>query len=126
MMNLIDYMYYRCAKAYYRWDGETGITGIMAVTLFISLIIIDILGIIYFEVASEEQRMNNKGLSKGVAILIIILILLFFFKRYRNKYGLYNQKWINDDKRKRIINGILLVILFLIPIAIPFIFLNLL
>ena len=44
--NLFDYMYYRIYKFYYKWDKETGITALIAVSLFQTIILADLILII--------------------------------------------------------------------------------
>lgn len=124
MMRLFDYIYYRFAKAYYKWDGESGITGIMAVALFVSLILIDILGIIYFNAFSLEFRLENKENAKIVAILLVTGVIFLSLRRYKNKLPLFEKEWGNEERGKKIRNGILIILLMLLPIARPAIYLN--
>lgn len=126
MMRLLDYIYYRFAKAYYKWDGESGITGIMAVALFVSLVLIDILGIVYFNAFTNEFRMENKENAKFVGILLIAGVIFLSLRKYKNKLPLFEKKWGNEERGKKIRNGILIILLLLLPIFIAVIYLNIL
>lgn len=125
-MNFLDYMYYRFAKAYHKWDGESGLTGIMAIALFLSLTLIDVIGVAYFSFFSDEFRIYNKELAKLTGVLIIGIIIFFTYRRYKHKYSLYDAKWGNEIRSTRIKKGVLIMLLFIIPIAFPFLFLNVL
>lgn len=126
MIRLLDYIYYRFAKAYYKWDSESGITGVMAVALFVSLVLIDILGIIYFNVFSNEFRLENKENAKIIGILLIVGIIFFSLRKYKNKFPHFEKKWGDEERGKKIRNGILIILLLLLPIVIPVIYLNVL
>jgi amino acid transporter len=124
MMDLLDYLYYRFANAYYKWDGKSGITGIMAVALFISLLFIDILGIIYFSTFTYDFRIQNKETAKIVGVVVIGIVFFFSFRRYKNNFSIYDERWRNEDRNERFKKGILIVLLMILPIIIPIIFLN--
>jgi len=123
-MNLLNYIYYRVAKTYYRWDGESGITGVMAVALFVSLVLIDILGIIYLNAFSNEFRLENKENAKFVGFILTTGIIILSLKKYKNKFSFFEKKWGNEERNKKIRNGVLIVLLLLLPIVIPVVYLN--
>jgi len=122
-MKYLDYIYYRFTKAYMKWDGELGITGIMAVSLIVSFIIIDIYGIIHLTFFFEKYGNSYKEEAKIIGILIMILIMIFFYNRYKGKYNEYCKMWDDESKKDKIINGILVILATLLPVAFPIIYL---
>jgi len=113
MRNVFDYIYYRTAKFYYKWDRETGLTAILALTgmqaLFIAEAIMIPLDLIY---PMSVTRQYAK-LCGYITVGIIILIGFFNFRIYYNQYGRIKSKWENEARS--LIKGYLVVFILAVP-----------
>lgn len=122
-MKYLDYIYYRFTKAYMKWDGELGITGIMAVSLIVSMIFIDIYGVIHLTFFFEKFGNSYKNDGKLIVFILMLSILFYFYKRYKGKYKEYCKRWDDESKKEKIINGVLVILATLLPVAFPIIYL---
>lgn len=124
-MKYLDYIYYRVTKAYMKWDGETGITGIISVSLIVLMLIIDLYGAIHLAFFFDTYGNQYKDAGKPIVVFLLFSILLIFYLRYRKRYGKLRSRWSNETKNQRLIRGILVIIAILLPIALPVIYLAL-
>ena len=82
-----DYIYYRIAKAYYKWDGRTGTTGIAAVTMIQMFLIIDIFALVskfFFD------KFFFKPYVQQVSVVFILVIAIIFVLNYWKYNGSFN------------------------------------
>ncbi len=124
-MNIFDYSYYRVTKAYSRWDGTEGSTSIIIIALVESLFLLNVVGVIVIE---SFTRSEIKPYSEIATVLILVVFAILVYLnmiRYRGKYFEYDDRWGNETSFLKIIKGILVIILILIPIIFPAIILNL-
>lgn len=124
-MKYLDYIYYRVTKAYMKWDGETGITGIMAVSLIVSMLFIDLYGIIHLTFFFEKYGNQDKDLGKPIILVLMLLITITFYIRYRKQYKELKRRWANETKDQRLIRGFLVILAILLPILLPVLYLSL-
>ena len=118
-MKWLDYIYYRVTKAYMKWDGETGITGIMVVAMIVSLTIIDIWGFIHVFFFFDTYGNQYKEEAKLIGLIFMFFILVFFFIRYRKRYPRLKKRWQHETKIQHNIRGIGVILAIALPIAIP-------
>ena len=115
-----DYIYYRIAKAYYKWDGRTGTTGIAAVTMIQMFLIIDIFALVskfFFKPYVQQVSV--------VFILVIAIIFVFNYWKYNGSFNKFKGHWKNESEKRRIWKGLLIALSFFIPL-IPLLLLTLL
>jgi ABC-type Fe3+ transport system permease subunit len=124
-MKYLDYIYYRVTKAYMKWDGETGITGIMAVSLIVSMLFIDLYGVIHLAFFFEKYGNQDKDLGKPIILVLMLLITITFYIRYRKQYKELKTRWANETKDQRLIRGFLVILAILLPILLPVLYLSL-
>lgn len=117
--DFFDYHYYRIAKFYYKRDGSDAFTALLSVTTVQSWLLINVL--IFF----QEIFFNNRRFEYGWIswVVILIIVALINSKMYRNKYMFFRNKWINEDKNKKRIKGV--IVIFTILFAWFAIFFNL-
>jgi len=116
--NYFNYMYYRITKAYFKWDGSTGITAIILLTLFQTMLICDV---IIFIIRMFLHRSETIGYTKMATIIgagLYILLCILNFSKYRNKYDEYKLRWEDEKTTMKIMKGILLVISLILPLII--------
>ena len=97
-MKYLDYVYYRVTKAYMKWDGETGITGIISVSLIVSMIVIDLYGVIHLFFFFDKYGNQYKDAGKPIVVVFMLLILFIFYIRYRKRYKELKRRWVNETK----------------------------
>jgi hypothetical protein len=116
--NFFNYSYYRIAKAYFKWDGSTGITAIIVLTLFQCMSVCDFIIIILrlFLQRSETIEYTKMAIILGGGIYILLCVLNF--SRYKNKYEVYELRWGNEKHGIKRTRGILLVISLILPLLI--------
>ena len=124
-MKYLDYVYYRVTKAYMKWDGETGITGIISVSLIVSMIVIDLYGVIHLLFFFEKYGNQYKDAGKPLVVVFMLLILFVFYIRYRKRYKELKRRWANETKNQRLIRGILVILAILLPILLPVLYISL-
>jgi len=106
-----DYIYYRVADLYSRWDDSEGITGAIAVSTIKSAIVVELV-----------DRVGIKGffeLTPGqwgsFAVGLFLLFLILDYRRYRRKFPLLKEHWKDESSSIRLIKGILVVLSVLFP-----------
>ena len=125
-MMYLDYIYYRVTKAYMKWDGETGITGIMAVSLIVTMLFVDLYGVIHLTFFFEKYGNQYKDEAKTIGLVLMLLIILIFYIRYRKRYKELKRIWANETKNQKLSRGFLVILAILLPILLPIIYLSLL
>lgn len=117
-LEIFDYMYFRIAQFYVKIERNSKVytSATIAVTLTQFLILIDIVGTVLLENYSQENRAIIIRNFFMVFIVLLAILNIFNYKRYYNAYDKYNEKWKCEDKKKRILKGIVVFILFVIPL----------
>lgn len=109
-----------------KWDGEEGFTGILAVSLIIIMIIIDIYGFIHLTFFFEKYGSNyDNGVGKPILGVLMFLIIIIFYIRYRKHYRTLKAHWVNETKQQSRIRGFLVILAVALPIALPILYLSL-
>jgi len=124
-MKILDYIYYRFAEFYKRWDGKDAITAVMAVTLIISMVIIDLLIFIYRVFSLDKYKHYFMQEGSIIVVIVMIIIMAFCHKRYQGKYEKIKKEWSNETKKQKLIRGVLVLVAFFLPILLPFIIVKL-
>ncbi|WES97374.1 hypothetical protein P2W68_21495 [Chryseobacterium arthrosphaerae] len=115
--DFFNYHYYRVAKFYYKRDGADATTALISVSAVQGWIIINILLII------REIFFNNEKLKYGWVVFLVVMVGILFYnkKKYKNKYLELRSKWINEEKKDKIFNGILVILTIIFSWSLIFI-----
>ena len=115
--DFFDYIYYRVAKAYFKWDGRDGATGIIAVGMIQGVVFLFVAGLFMHLFLTEGQELRFKEVitPKQFAGVVMLVFIAFNYFKYRKRYDELNQKWENEPKSTRRRNGILVVISMIAP-----------
>ena len=116
-----DYMFFRIAKAYYRWDGKQGITAIFTISLFYcSLLFIPL--ITYTRAFyGKSFLIYNESFIKPFLIILPLIILIFNTLRYWGKFDQLNEKYKNENLKSKKLKGILIIVTLSLPWIVGFI-----
>jgi len=115
-------MFYRIAKAYFKWDGQDGITAIITVSLCQSLIIMDIIFVIIRLLYPRQETLGIGNIGKVVVIASLVIIIFANFIRYKNRYDDYKLIWSSEKPSRKRINGFLVILSLILPLVIAIMF----
>ncbi len=114
-MQTMDYIFYRTAKFFYKKDGASAHRALILLSAFQSLVIIEVVSIIFFSFFSREEASRFTSISKFLGGTICVIVFFLNMWKYRGKYMQFRDRWSNEEiiiKRQR---GILLVVVLTIP-----------
>jgi len=111
----LDYMYYRTARAYYKWDGKQGITAVFGVALFISAL--SCFSCLAFGrlLFGKTIFLQYKTLFESVIVGVSLLILFFTFKRYLNSFDNLHERFKDESEFTRKWKGLIVVVFYILP-----------
>lgn len=110
-----DYIYYRITKFYFKWDGRTGGTAIVAISMIQTLIVGDIA---VFLVRLFVDRSDTASYSKAIGYFFAIMLIFFVLYNYRKYNGRYNKfrsVWKEETREKKLIKGFLVIASLVVP-----------
>ena len=116
MKNIFDYTFYRISKFYFKRDGSDAITSLLTLTIIIFLYLLDALFLIRELLNFDNKPRTTSLVEKILAVFIILLIYLYNRKKYKDKYLFFREKWINEEKNKKRINGFIVILFILSPL----------
>jgi hypothetical protein len=107
MKYFFDYHYYRVAKFYYKRDGSSATTALISVSAVQGWIIIKIL---IFIKELFFQDINLKKYGWIIFLIVMVGILIYNNIRYKNKYQELRNRWINENRKDKTINGLIIIL----------------
>ena len=117
-MEYFDYIFYRVARAYLKWDGNNNTTAKTAVGYMLATIVCDLILFFLIFIYGRDQLTLYRGPIKIAAVAIIFLFMFFSSKRYKNLYPTLDAKWSNEEKGARFYRGILVIIALFLPLVV--------
>jgi Kef-type K+ transport system membrane component KefB len=112
---VFEYFYYRITQFYFKWDKRNSITAVLAISTFQSMMIVELFLVI---IRSNYSRTQIAPYSKMIAFAGAFLLILFAFynyKKYYNKYSLLKNRWKDETKIQRTINGTFVLLCLIMP-----------
>lgn len=111
-----SYIYYRITQFMFKKDGRTGGSAIVLISLTQTFLIALILTPIEKCLFSKQfQNTNYKQFGwLGGGIFVILFILNY--KKYDGSYNKYRSHWSSETSAQRIIKGILVIMVVILPI----------
>ena len=111
ILNGLDYIFYRTAKAYYKWDGNSGITSYLSTSLFLTMLVF------VPTILSLEKPFikSHDGIFKGIMFGIQIIMLILVTIRYRKKYEILHERYKSENENTRKTKGAFVVLTLLTP-----------
>lgn len=118
MVTLLDYMYYRTARAYFKWDKKQGVSAIFNVALFLSAL--SCFSCIAFcrWLLGKAFFLQYDALIKTIIIVVSLLILFLSFKRYWNSFDKFHERFKDEQEFTRKWKGVIIVLVYIFPWAI--------
>ncbi|WP_421753057.1 hypothetical protein [Croceimicrobium sp.] len=109
-----EYIYYRLTKAYLKWDGNEGITSIIAIGMIktvLFMIIAFLVSFIFFSI----NEISKPSWLKYLIIPPFILFTVLAKKKHRTRFEEYSQYWAFEPKWLRVIKGIAVILALILP-----------
>jgi amino acid transporter len=116
MWTFFDYVYYKLAKAYYKWDKDSGSTALAGLTLMQTLMLGCLILIperLMFPVSTTSKYTKTTGY---IALIIVIIIFILNYIRYSKKYPELEERW--KDESYPVIKGALVILALAAPLII--------
>jgi len=117
-MKYFDYIFYRVAKAYHKWDGNNYTTAKTAVGYMLATIVCDLILFLLILFYGRDQLVLYRGSIKIAAVTIIIVFMFLSSKRYKNLYTALDAKWCNEEKTVKFYRGVLVVVALPLPLVV--------
>lgn len=119
-----DYIYYRLAKLYFKTDDKNSIAPIALITLTQIFICIDLFSLFFSGILSKAFNKPTLGLSKFLYVIMAFILLIYNYRRYKDKFNSFNERWNEESKRLKIIKGIMILMFITLVISFSGILLN--
>ena len=118
LLNPIDYMYYRIAKAYFKWDGKSAITALLSVSLFPVLLLLSLALVIIGHIYGRPYILEHKTILSIMTISLQFILLLVFYLRYKKIGETLKIRWAKEQEPHKTIKGVIVVFALLLPFII--------
>lgn len=117
MKNILDYTFYRTAKRHFKRDGIDAFTAKLTITFILSLYCIPFI-IYIIDLFKLKPNLN----IEIILYIFISFIIYFLVKiRYKSKYLILRDKWINEKKSEKHLGEIYIILFFFSPLLLMFI-----
>jgi hypothetical protein len=116
MLHFIDYAFYRLAKFYYKWDGRSAITAILAISgSQIMYIFFPLLFILRRFYSRHELHPYSKDIATIGTMLFFVLAYLNN-NRYKNLYSTLRRRWQDETITQSIVRCLAVWVILLFPV----------
>lgn len=109
-----DYVYYRLTKFYFKWDGSSGITALIAITMIQVCLIGDIIGLLIVLIFNNRKELENYPIEYLVPILVIGFLIRNYF-RFDGQYKYLRDYWSAEDDNIKLLKNLLVIISIILP-----------
>ena len=116
MGTIFDYVFYRLAKFYYRWDRSSAITAIIGLS-FVQNLYVGFKSMIIIK--SYYSRIETSAYSKRYALigsLLLIATIIANFIKYNKTYPAFRERWLDESRLKSLIKGVCVLFFILLPL----------
>jgi len=115
MSFFFDYIYYRVTQFYFKWDGRTGGTAIVAVSMIQTLLVGDIA---IFLLRLVFDRSDTAPYAKTIAYFfggILVLLMIYNYRKYNGSYNKFRSFWREETNSQRLVKGFFVIASLIIP-----------
>ena len=111
-----DYVFYRIAKFYYKWDGSGASTATVGLSLvqvlYVGLVISGTIRSIYSRNETSPYSKTMGAIGAGILIVLIILNSII----YKDKYVLLRRRWGTESNPRKFVRGMGVLFFMLFPL----------
>lgn len=119
MKFFFDYIYYRITQFYFKWDGRTGITAIVAICMIELMLLTDVFLLGFRIINGRNERQMHPG-EEWLFIAVYIGLFIYNYRKYNKTYNKYRQYWKDESLGKRIYKGLFVILSLVIPWVLVF------
>lgn len=115
MKFFFEYIYYRITQFYFKWDGRTGGTAIVAISMIQTLLIGDI--VVFLSILLLEKG-DTSPYSKTIAYffgIILVMLVIYNYRKYNGRYNKFRSFWKKETRRERFFKGVLVITSLICP-----------
>lgn len=114
-----EYIYYRINQFFFKRDGRTGTSSLMAVVVIQSGLFLSIYVSIMRVLHGQHER-EIQEIDKWMPFIIVPVLVLYNYKKHHGKYNHYRFYWKNESRNTRVVKGSLVIASILFPWALFF------
>lgn len=105
-----DYIYFRITQAYFKWDGRTGATALVAIMMVQTLTIGTPISFFIRLLYSREVTSQFGNMVKWIVVALSIGLFIYNYRKYNGTYNKFRLYWKNENKKTRFYKGVLIII----------------
>ena len=109
MYFFFDYIYYRLTKFYFKWDGRTGGTGIVGVSMIQGVMLLNSFFFLYGQIYGILKRQMHPWEKWLIAVAFFGIVYLNY-RKYNGKYNKFRSYWKDESSFKRFIKGLMVIV----------------
>ena len=109
-----EYIYFRVAKFYFKWDGKGGATAIAAVCSIQMTMAFNVY-LFMLRIINDTHLRKIHALEKCAVLLFFSLIFYYNYRKHQNNYNKYRNYWKDEILIKKRIKGLLVILSLLFP-----------
>lgn len=110
-----DYVYYIVTKTFFRWDGSTGITAIIIISMIQCCLIGDLLGLTVTQFFSRTDLVPFSEPAGYFGVFISFICFFINYRKYDGKYKDLRDYWAHETNDLRLLKGFIVLISIIIP-----------
>lgn len=114
MYFFFDYIYYRLTKFYFKWDGKTGGTGIVGVSMIQFVMFLNGTLLLYGTIHGTLKRQMHP-LEKWLIAAIMFGLVYYNYRKYSGTYNKLRYHWKDESNVQRLGKGFLVIASLIIP-----------
>jgi ABC-type Fe3+ transport system permease subunit len=119
MKEFFEYHYYRIAKFNFKREGSFAFSALLSVSSVQLLVIVNVL--LFLQSLFSDIKRKTYLYEKIIFVIILLFLLYFNFRKYNKKYFEFREKWKNEDKKTRILKGVIIIFTILLSWGLFFI-----
>lgn len=113
-----DYVCYRIARKYFKKDGVSSDRAIITLAFFYSLNVWNLAAVCVRLFFNRQQTSQYVTESKVIGMLILVGLYFLFWRHYKDRYLELRERYGSEPRPKKIVNGILMMVVLLTPLLI--------
>jgi hypothetical protein len=110
-MIFFDYIWFRIAKVYYKWDSD-GVTASGFLSISQGIFIGDLTHIIVKSIGRSHEFYHSPASKIEVGIMLCLLAINYF--NYRKKYWVCRERWRGESLS--FLKGVLVILALIAPL----------
>lgn len=115
-----EYHYYRVARFFFKRDGTNALSALLSVTSIQFWILVNLFLLLQSLLVEHHARKLFFYEKAGLFILFIGLVY-YNHAKYSKNYLKYRERWQDESKNQKVLNGIVVVMTFILAWGLIFI-----